>query len=164
MGNRLQVADHLTDDELLAGAKGASNVTEWRRWMVVRRFRQGASAVELARQFTTNPDWVRRSVRRYNAKGRDAFTDARKTNGRTQLLSDEIQAALLEAMMNEVPPTGGLWTALKVSDWLWEEHRKVASLSTIYNTLQRLGLSKQAPRPKSAKADPVAQDIFKKKA
>lgn len=160
----LKVADHLTDAELEAHADAArKRHWEWARWRAILAFKQGESAEDIARILGSKPDWVRRTVRRYNKNGPDGVRDGREDNATDPRVGPELMAAFVQAVEHDEPPGGGRWTGEKARSWLNQRLAKPIPLSTAYNTLHRGELSWQVPRPRHVEADPKAQEEFKKK-
>ena len=78
------------------------------------------------------------------------------------MLSDELLAELHDAVLHKTPPGGGLWTGPKVAAWMSRKLRRQISPQVAWNYLQLMGLSKQAPRPRHARASAAGQNDFKK--
>lgn len=161
MSRRLLVTHHLPDLEVLRLFRQCSDVTERERLHCVLLKMRGRTTKEVAAFFVRNDDWVRRTVRRYNALGSDGLKDLRRDNGRARRVTREDEIAL-EAVLQSLPPDGGLWSGPKVAIWLSERKGVPCSKHLGWKTLQRLGYSLQRPRPKQPEADEQAQDAFKK--
>lgn len=58
---------------------------------------------------------------------------------------------------------GKLWNGRKVVAWVKEELGKEIHEQRAYEALAAINFSLQAPRPRHAKADPIAQEDFKKR-
>jgi transposase len=106
--------------------------------------------------------WVRQLVARYNGGGPDALGDRRHGNpGGRWLLSPE-QKAELEQALTEPPEDGGLWSGPKVAAWMGAKTGQAVHPQRGWDYLRLLGYSLQVPRPRHRKADPDAQEAFKK--
>lgn len=161
---RLQpVKRHLTREEVVAGLHRAVDGRSAVRWSAVLHAYDGMSAAESAALLGHREDWARRLIRAWNQDGVQALIDGRKRNRRKRLLDDEQLGRLREAILNEVPPGGGLWTGPKVVSWVESNLGVRLGSSAVYDYLQRMKLSKQLPRPRNVKADADRQEAFKKK-
>lgn len=156
------VSPHLTIAELMEGFRTCDDVIEKIHWQAILLRVQGRSTAEVAEICGYKSDWVRRLVRRYNAEGASRLRDGRSSNGKPRLMSDGQLAELRLAVLNESPPGGGLWTGPKVAVWMTEKLKRPVSPQLAWEYLQHLGMSKQTPRPRHARADGAAQDAFKK--
>ena len=156
------VADHLTIRQLRERFRRCKNTVEKAHLQAILLRYQGRSTAEVAEICGFEPDWVRRLVRRYNAKGPDALGDGRRNNGKQRLLSDEQLEDLRVAVLTCVPPGGGLWTGPKVAKWMSAKLKRPVSPQRAWDYLCRLGMTKQTPRPRHAKASAEAQAAFKK--
>lgn len=164
MSRLLVVADHLTEAELEArAAPGGKTSWEWARWRAVLMWKRGESARDIASMLGFNPDWARRTVRRYNAMGPDGMRDGRDGNATQSPIGPELLAGLVQAVQHEEPPTGGRWTGFKAQAWLNARLPEPIQKTAAYEALHRANLSWQVPRPRHTEADAQAQDEFKKK-
>ena len=100
-----QVAPHLTPDQLLDRLRACSDANQHERMHAVLLKLEGRSTKEVASIFKRRADWVRTTVRAYNAGGPDALRDGRQNNGKKPMLDEEGQQALREALLR--PPTDG---------------------------------------------------------
>ena len=73
----------------------------------------------------------------------------------------ELQARLVAAL-EEPPSDGGLWTGRKVAHWILAHTGRKVHPQRGWEYLKRLNFSKRVLRPRHAKADPAAQEAFKK--
>jgi len=160
-GRRLEVAGHLTVVELFERYRGAGDAAAKAHFQVLWLKAQGWRTGEVARCTGFNPDWVRRLVRRYNEHGPDSLGDRRANNGREPLLSEAQRQELLEAL-GKPSPYGGLWSSAKVARWIGERLGRKVWPQRGWVYLRDLGMTLQRPRPRHVKADPAAQEAFKK--
>ena len=163
MPTPLLVAPHLTEAELRSRAKNAKNPDERMRWIAVTQKMAGRSTTLIADFCNRKPDWVRRVVRLYNAKGPDALKHGRATNRRPPLLNATGILKLRHAIEQESPPGGGLWDGPKVARWMSDYlQRKVnPQMGWTYLT-KRLRWSQKVPLPKHPESDEKATEAFKK--
>lgn len=122
---------------------------------------EGRSSTDIADICKRRVDWVRRTVRRYNAIGPEALREHRG-GALSSVLNAAGREVLKEALVGQTPPGGGLWTGQKVADWIGARTGIQVSDQTGLNYLHALGFSPQRPRPRHPQADPEAQEAFKK--
>ncbi len=111
--------------------------------------------------------WVRESKRRYASGGVDALGDRRHGNpdAKERALLDEAgEEELLEALLSESPPGGGMWSGPKVARWIQQRNGlKKVHLQRGFEYLRKVGMSPQVPRPSNAQgADSSEREAFKK--
>ena len=158
----MEVADHLTLQELRRRAKKAKDPIEKARFLALYHAKRGLTAKEIARITLHTPRWVYVTVQRYNQQGPEALKDKRHQNpGQRPKLTPEERARVMAALEGPAPD-GGLWTGPKLRAWVEQELGKKVSLYPIYRLLHELGFSLRVPRPRHRKADEKEQGEFKK--
>jgi transposase len=107
--------------------------------------------------------WVRTWVARYNDGGPDALAD-RPGRGRKRALTDGQEQWLRDRLRAGPTDADGVCTLRgeDVRRILEREFGVVRCLQAVYDLLHRLGFEPLRPRPRHPKADPTAQDRFKK--
>jgi transposase len=158
-----QIKPHLTIEELRTRYRECTHPVEKVHYQVIYLRAQGLNTEDVARICCYNIDWVRRLVRRYNAHGPDALADGHRRNGRQKYLSNEQLEKLRLAVLEELPPSGGLWTGPKVALWMSHELGSNISPHLGWEYLMHLGMTKKTPRPRHPKASKQEQKAFKKK-
>ncbi len=161
MPTLLLVSPHLTHDQLVARFRACKDSAESLRWQAVMLKNEGRSAKDIADICKRREDWVRRTVRAYNAKGPDALSDGREENGRERVLDGRACMELSEALLGPAPD-GGFWTGKKVAAWIERHTGKTVTDRTGTCYIVRAGFTRQTPRPKHPDADQEAQAAFKK--
>jgi len=161
MPRTLEVAAHLSPAELVACFQTCTEGAEKLRWQAVMLKQEGRGTSDIAQVCKHNVDWVRRTVRKYNAGGPEALRDARGQNGRDRFL-DADQLARLGEVVRQPCPYGGDWSGRKVSKWVLAHLSVKFTDKTGISYLHRLKMSRQVPRPRHRKADEEAQQAFKK--
>jgi transposase len=160
---RLKLIDHLTDDHLEQRYRDARDGVARSHWQIIWLLRQGRLTAEVADLTGYSLTWIYALVRRYNRDGPDALGDHRHSNpGKAALLSPSLRAELDQALAGEAPD-GGVWTGPKVARWISDKLGRVVSAVRGWELLQQLGYRSYVPRPRHAKADPEAQETFKKR-
>ena len=160
----MHVADRLPLDELRALADAASRKRRFLRIRAVILASEGRTAPEVAAALGCSPRAAQGWVARYNAEGADGFDD-RPRPGRPSFLTPEITDRLRARIDAGPSPADGTCTLRgpEVRALLKREFGVLYSLPAVYALLHRLGYSCLDPRPRHQKADPEAQDEFKKK-
>jgi transposase len=156
------VEPHLTTTELKKRFRACADSTEKLHWLAILLRQQGRKTGEVADICGYNVDWIRRLVRRYNRHGPEGLGDGRRRCGKKPMMSPLQMEELREAVLRETPPGGGLWTGPKVAQWMTKKLNRPVSPQRAWDYLQRLGMSKQTPRPRHTRASAEAQEDFKK--
>ena len=157
----LKVTPHLTHPELIERFHACRACNEKLRWQAVLLKLEGRPTTDIADICKRRPDWVRRTVRRYNAQGPDGMPDQRG-GAFSRVLDAEGQRILRQAILNETPPGGGLWNGPKVARWIGDYVGFEVSNQTGLNYLKALGFTLQRPRPRHPEASEENQISFKK--
>lgn len=162
MPKRLTVQAHLSLEELAARYRAAKNAVERSHWQIIWLLAQGKTTHEIAEVTGYSVAWIRALIHRYNQRGPAALGDQRHTNpGGVFILSSEQQAELQQTL-DAPPPDGGLWSGPKVAVWILERTGRQVHPQRGWEYLKRLEFSQRVLRPRHAKADPAAQEAFKK--
>ena len=135
--------------------------------LMVWRMSLGDPLGEVARMVGYSEKWTREIARRYESEGVEGLGDRRHGNPGAKeraLLDEEGQAELREALLQEAPPGGGMWSGPKVARWIEEKtgtERVHAQRGWEY--LRKARMSPQVPRPSNAKgASAPEREAFKK--
>ncbi len=158
----LSLTPHLSLDELAGRSRACRDPVERSHWQMVWLVAQGHSGAAAARLSGYSETWVRTIIHRYNDHGPAGITDRRHANpGQPPLVPPVVRETLRERLA-EPPPDGGLWTSPKVAAWLTERCDRPVSKQRAWETLRALGYTLHQPRPRAKRADPPAQEAFKK--
>jgi transposase len=162
MARHIQVATYLTTDELEARYRRAKGGVERSQWQMLWLLSGGKGTAEVAEVTGYCQDWIRKLVARYNVDGERAIGDRRRGRaGRPRLLTPE-QDAELRSELERAEAAGNAWNSVQTAAWMSDRLGRVVRANRGRDTLQRLGFSTKTPRPRHAKADVEAQDLFKK--
>jgi transposase len=134
------------------------------RLQAVLLAKQGRTAEEIAAALDASRRPVQEWVRRYNQSGVEGLR-RRPGQGRREKLSLEERERLC-ARIETAPREEDEVCTLRGNDIqriLQKEFGKLYHLNGVYALLHRLGYSCLMPRPRHPKADPDAQEVFKKK-
>ncbi len=160
----MRVEDRHGLDELRRLARSRREASMRIRLQAVVLAKQGRTAVWIAESLGVSRRPVQEWVRRYNQDGVEGLS-RRPGQGRRGKLSSE-ERDRLAARIEAAPRPDDHVCALRGRDVqriLKEEFGKLYHLNGVYALLHRLGYSCLMPRPQHRKADPEAQEAFKKK-
>jgi len=153
-----RTADQLAD---LIRAEPRAKIA--RRLGVVRLAVLGRTAPDVAAQVLLSERPVRTWLARYNTGGTEALID-RPGRGRKKALTDDQEQQLKQRLRAGPTEADGV-CALRGEDVRrirGNEFGVTRCLQAVYDLLHRLGFEPLRPRPKHPKADPAAQDRFKR--
>lgn len=162
MPRTISLVPHLPTTDLERRYRQSRDPVERSHWHMVWLVSQGHSGTAVARLTGYSETWVLTVIHRYNDLGPVGLVDRRRANpGQPPLISPAVCDALRERLATP-PPDGGLWTSPKVAAWLSAQVGRPISSQRAWETLQRIGFSRQQPRPQARAADLAAQAAFKK--
>lgn len=162
MNKPITLNAHLSLEQLETRYRQAKDPVERSHFQIIWLLAQRKTAKQAAEVTGYSYDWIRCLVHRYNQEGPSALLDRRHGNaGGSFILSLEQQAQLQQAL-DEPPADGGLWSGPKVARWIEEQTGRQVPPQRGWEYLKRLGRSLRVLRPRHAKADPAAQEAFKK--
>lgn len=160
----MHVADHLGPEQLQALADREARKARFLRLRAVLLALAGRSAPEIAAALGAGRRTVQEWVKRYNAEGLDGLDD-RPGRGRPCRLTEPQLAQLCDRIDAGPTPEDGACTLRgpEVRALLGREFGVTYSPAAVYFLLHRLGYEPLDPRPRHLKADPAAQEEFKRK-
>ena len=162
MPKYIRLKAHLTIEAMEKRYREPKEVVERSQWQILWLLAGGKRTREVAGVTGYSLDWIRKLVKRYNAEGPGAVGDGRHGNpGRERLLSAELEAELREALA-QAEANGQAWSSVEVAAWMSQKLGREVRQNRGWDTLQHLGFSSKTPRPRHAKADEQAQEVFKK--
>jgi hypothetical protein len=163
MATLLKVLPHLSDEQLRERARTATEPDECMRWIAILQKKAGRSPELIADFCNRKPDWVRRTVRKYNAEGPESISDRRADNGVAPMLDVAGLKELENALETEVPPGGGAWSGPKVALWMSARLGRPVHPRTGWAYLRkRLRWSIKTPAHAHPESDQEAVEAFKK--
>ena len=160
----MHVEDRHGLDELRCEARAQRDARMRIRLQAVLLAKQGRTAEEIAAALDASRRPVQEWVRRYNQSGVEGLR-RRPGQGRREKLSGEERDRLC-ARIEAAPRQEDEVCTLRGNDIqriLQKEFGKLYHLNGVYALLHRLGYSCLMPRPRHPRADPEAQEVFKKK-
>jgi transposase len=159
---RLHIPPHLTLDELEQRYRRAKDPVARSQWQMVWLLSSGTPTAEVARVTRYSVNWVREIARRYREDGPAGIGDRRHTNPGAPPLLDAGQQEQLRAALGGPAPHGDLWTCRGVAAWMSAAVGRPVSEQRGWEWMRRLGFTPQRPRSRATRADPAAQEAFKK--
>lgn len=160
MSRRVVVAWAESGDELYARYTGERDVTRRQRLQALWLVRVGRSVAEASRLAGVGQRSVERWLGWYRRGGLAEVLRRVPGHGArgapSQLTSDQQQALVAEAA------TGAFRTYDEARQWVAEQFGVAYSYQGMYSVLARLEVHPKVPRPMAAKADPAAQEGWKK--
>ena len=162
MARRLRLPPHLPLRDLEQRYRRAQDPVARSQWQILWLLSSGTPTAEVARVTGYSVTWVREIARRYREEGPTGIGDRRHTNpGAAPLLNRE-QQEQLRTVLSGPAPNGDLWTCRQVASWMSQTLGRPVSQQRGWEWMRRLGFTPQRPRPRETRADPAAQEAFKK--
>jgi transposase len=162
MPKRIQIAPHLSIEELYQRYRKANNAIERSHYQIIWLLASEKPTEEVAAITGYSRSWIYEIVWGYNRIGVESLGDKRSDNrGATPLLNDEQQALLWQALQQK-PADGGLWTGPKVAAWMSELLDKAIAPQRGWDYLRGLEYVRRRPRPEHSESDQAEQQRWKK--
>lgn len=156
---RIQLAPHLSSEELEHRYQAASDTTERSRWQILWLLSKGLLAREVAQSTGYSVYWIGQLARRYNNDGPASMIDRRHTlteRPETMLLSST-QLEDLRHALTRPAPHGKRWTSRTVADWMAERLGRPVAYQRGWDYLQRLGMQVRTPRSRHVAVSKVGE-------
>jgi transposase len=161
MTQTMVIAPHLTVTELEQRYRSAGDPVARSQWQILWLLAGGLPTAEVARVTGYSVRWIQELARRYR-DGPAAIGDRRHGNpGAAPLLNVTQQAQLQQALAGPAPD-GGIWSCRSVAAWMSQTLGRPVSTQRGWEWMRRCGFTPQRPRPRETRADPAAQEAFKK--
>lgn len=153
---------HDTIDDLGARYRAERDTVLRTHLQAIWLLAQGRTTQDVATITGYSSPWVRTLVHRYNEHGITGLGDQRHHNpGAARLLTPTLETALTTAL-KQPHPDGGQWNGPKVAAWMAKRLDRPVHPQRGWEYLRHLGYTPHIPRPQHVKADPEAQEAFKK--
>lgn len=162
MARITRAALHLSIEEVKNRLKTDSRAFCRQRWLIIyNALVEPRKAEEIARHCGVSKATVHAVISSYNRLGVGAVETVGKGGRRRQYLTLEEEKEFLapffaQAQAGEIATAGQIWRAFE------KRVGQEVDDSTIYRLLNRHGWRKLMPRPRHPKANPQAQEQFKK--
>lgn len=121
----------------------------------------GMNSAQVASAVGFTKGTVRVIQHKYFAEGESALIGGGRGGRRRQYLSVEREDDLLKGFLDKARE-GGVLVVSEIKNAYEKEAGRTVNKSTVYRMLERHEWRKIAPRPHHPKADPEAQEMFKK--
>jgi transposase len=157
----MTIAPHLPVEELQQRYRTAGDPVARSQWQILWLLAEGRPTAEVAGVTGYTVRWVQEIARRYRA-GPAAIGDRRHANPGAAPLLDMAQQDQLRTALAGPAPDGGIWTGRWVAVWMSQRLGRPVSLQRGWEWMRRLGFTPQRPRSRETRADPAAQEAFKK--
>ena len=165
MGKQVELASHLSLEELERRYRQAREATERSWWQILWLLEHGQSARAVAQSTGYSAYWIGRLARRYNEQGPEGMVDHRRTapaHRRALRLLSSAQLEELRQALTGPAPEGERWTSRSVAAWMAERLGRPVARQRGWDYLQRLGARLRQPRPRHVAASAADQDAFKR--
>jgi transposase len=162
MPKRIQIAPHLSVDELEQHYRQAQDGVESRHYQIIWLLAQGKRTEEVAQVTGYSRSWIYELVWGYNRDGADSLGDKRHHNPGAAPLLDDVQQAQLWQLLNEQPSDGDLWDGPKVAEWMSQLLGRQIHPQRGWEYLRAMEMRLRRPRPEHQDSDPQAQTAWKK--
>lgn len=158
----MHVVDHHSVQDLQRRIRQQTKAQILQRLQMVLLAKQGQTAPQIANVLGISRRIVQTWVYRYNAQGLDGLAERRR-GGNQRRLSDAQEQQIRDYLDQQAAdPQAGVRRAEDLRQWIHRQFGVLYVLSGLYELLHRLGYSCLMPRPRHHKADPPAQEAFKK--
>ncbi len=157
-----RAASHLSVEAVEQKLKSASSYWHRQKWLIVYNgLVDPRPAAEIAKQIGVSVATVHKVISQYNQMGVTALETAGKGGRYNSYLTQEQEKGFLgkffeQAAKGQIPTV----SQIKIAYEQWVGHS--VHKTTIYRLLDRHQWRKIVPRPCHVKADPQAQEAFKK--
>ena len=159
----MNVKSHHSSDKLLKLYKTESNPKLARRIHAVYLARKGLTCPQIMKIIGAGRRTIQKWVQKYNHGGREQLKDKPRPGQPTKLPREMEEAFRRRIEAGPLEQDGvSVLNGPAIKRLLEREFGVVYSLWGVYSLLHRLGHSCLCPRPQHEKADPKAQQEFKK--
>jgi transposase len=159
----MNVKSYHSPDKLLKLYKMESNPKLARRIHAVYLARKGLTCPQIMKIIGAGRRTLQKWVRKYNQGGIEQLKDKPRPGQPTKLPREKEEAFCQRIQAGPLEPDGvSVLNGPAIQRLLQREFGVVYSLWGVYALLHRLGQSCLCPRPQHEKADPKAQQEFKK--
>lgn len=150
--------------ELRAAATRSKDAKASRRMLAIALVLEGSDRTTAAKTCGMDRQTLRDWVHRYNAEGIEGLSN-RRSAGPTPFLSPEQKAELAQIVRDGPDPVADgvvRWRRIDLKRKIEDRFGVVMHERTVGKQLAALGFRRLSVRPRHPKADPAAQEAFKK--
>jgi len=159
----MNVEPHHRLEELQSLYRSETNARMARRIQGVWLARRGLTCPQIMAITGAKRRTVQQWIARYNRGGTDELIDKPRSGAPCKLPAD-IEQQVLERIQAGPQPADGVsvFSAATIQAMIEREYGVLYSLTGLHDWLHRMGFSYLVPRPRHEKANPQAQEAFKK--
>lgn len=122
---------------------------------------EGKNRIEAAKSVGRNPEWLRSWILRYDKSGYQGLFD-KKRPGQPKFLTNEQEEELVQDILQlQDNRDGGRIIADEIREYIQKKYKVFYKGNSIYDLLERIGLSWVSSRSKHPRSDLKAQKAFK---
>ena len=158
----MTIAPHLTVDELEQRYRRAEDPVARSQWQILWLLAGGMPTAEVARVTGYSVSWVQEIARRYRAGPAGHRRPPPRQPGRGRRCWMRRSRRSCERRWPDPRRMVGIWTCRSVAAWMSQALGRPVSEQRGWEWMRRLGFTPQRPRPRETRADPAAQEAFKK--
>jgi hypothetical protein len=165
MVKKAHLQPYLTSPELKTRYLCTLDRVESRRWHLLWLVSKSWTIQQASQAVGLNYDYAKDIVKAYNQQGEKAIANRRcqRTDLPSHALLNREQLEELRSSLKQPPVDKGIWTGPKVAEWIAKKTgREKVWTQRGWDYLKKCRYSPQRPRPSHVKADPEAQQEFKK--
>lgn len=149
MPKRVNIATHLSIEELEKRYRQAKEGIESRQYQIIWLLAQGKKTQEVEEITGYSRIWIYTVIKRYNKSGVEGLGDYRRWNQGRQPLINDTQQAQLRQVLQEKAPDGGLWNGRKVAEWLTQVTGTQISRQRGWEILRQMTLRLEVPHARN---------------
>jgi transposase len=149
MPKRVNIATHLSIEELEKRYRQAKEGIESRQYQIIWLLAQGKKTQEVEEITGYSRIWIYTVIKRYNKFGVEGLGDYRRWNQGRQPLINDTQQAQLRQVLQEKAPDGGLWNGRKVAEWLTQVTGTQISRQRGWEILRQMTLRLEVPHARN---------------
>lgn len=152
----------LENFDFVALSKQSPDPREKQRLLILANLQDGKRQADIADMLKISLPTVKRTLRRFKESGVDELRDRPRSGAPAKLPSSEHTAFKEHILQLQQELPGGRMTAYDVPDVSEKKWRVKCSLSTAYNLMHDLDLSRISCRSRHPKQDEEVREAFKK--
>jgi transposase len=162
MARRIQLAAHLSVEELGRRYRLATDPVERSRWHMLWLLGQGQTAQQVAAVTGYSAYWIGQIAQCYNRQGPVGVSNRwHQARGHAPAIPLVLQEELRQVLTGP-PSAEDKWTGRTEAEWLTARVGRLVPYHLGWRYLRRLGLRRYAPRPRHVQgAEPAEREAYK---
>ncbi|WP_201546777.1 winged helix-turn-helix domain-containing protein [Psychrobacter lutiphocae] len=157
-----KLTNTLDDHDFGKYSKTESNPRARLRLLILHQYSIGKSTIDIAKDLCIHPETARRTKKRYYERGLESIYDRHRRGRHSKLAQTDIDAFKDMIVSEQQKRSGGRLTGKDIQQLAKEHYNAHYTVNGIYELLKRIGMSWISARSQHPKADPQAQEAFKK--